>query len=193
MKKTIKAIFFIVAPFIIILSFLTIYNKCSNPTPDQDPVEVIIVKTVITHDTVTNHVEIIKDSLIPVKEIVYLDTNEFDTAAYLASFMTEREYRFHKSDSNYIFDQKLILFKNEVTSNIFDISVISTNTFTEVTKYQQFKYLLFVGGSLFIPFSGKFDISLSGSLVYKKNQFGIGYQFVNRGITIHYSYNIFRK
>lgn len=192
MKKIIKGILIVFVPFIIGLIIWAFFNKCSKPiTPE--PEEIIVIKTVVTHDTVTNHIEIVKDSIIPVKEIVYLDTNEFDTAAYLASFMTEREYRFHKSDSTYIFDQKLTLFKNEITSNIFDISVISTNTFTEVTKYQQYKYLLFIGGGVFVPFNGKVDLSLSGSLVYKKNQFGIGYQFVNRGILIDYKYNIFRK
>ena len=192
MNKTFKTIVILLYPFIVILIIWILFNKCSKPITPV-PEDVVVIKTVVTHDTTTNHVEIVKDSLIPVKEIVYLDTNEFDTAAYLASFMTEREYRFHKSDSTYIFDQKLTLFKNEVTSNIFDISVISTNTFTEVTKYQHYKYLLFVGGGAFVPFSGKADLSLSGSLVYKKNQFGIGYQFVNKGITVHYSYNIFRK
>lgn len=192
MKKIIKGILIVFVPFIIGLIMWAIFNKCSKPiTPE--PEDVVVVKTVVIHDTTTNHVEIVKDSLIPVKEIVYLDTNEFDTAAYLESFMTEREYRFHKSDSTYIFDQKLTLFKNEVTSNIFDISVISTNTFTEITKYQQFKYLLFVGGGVFVPFSGKADFSLSGSLVYKKNQFGIGYQFVNKGILIDYKYRIWSK
>lgn len=192
MKKIIKGILIVFVPFIIGLIMWAIFNKCSK-TITQEPEEIVVVKTIVVHDTTTNHVEIVKDSLIPVKEIVYLDTNEFDTAAYLASYMTEKEYRFHKSDSTYIFDQKLTLFKNEVTSNIFDISVISTNTFTEVTKYQQYKYLLFIGGGVFVPLNGKVDISLSGSLVYKKNQFGIGYQFVNKGITVQYSYNIFRK
>lgn len=193
MNKTFKTIVILLYPFIVILIIWILFNKCSKQIAVSDPEEVVVVKTVVVHDTTTNHVEIVKDNLIPVKEIVYLDTNEFDTAAYLASYMTEKEYRFHKSDSTYIFDQKLTLFKNEVTSNIFDISVISTNTFTEITKYQQFKYLLFVGGGVFVPFSGKADFSLSGSLVYKKNQFGIGYQFVNKGITVQYSYNIFRK
>lgn len=191
MEKKIKLIGFIAYTILLLVVIWLSFNKCTNKP--VEPVETVVVKTVVTHDTVEHHIEIVKDSLIPVKEVVYLDTNEFDTVAYLASFMTEREYRFHKSDSSYIFDQKLTLFKNEITSNIFDISVISTNTFTEVTKYQHYKYLLFVGGDLFVPFSGKFDIALSGSLIYNKNQFGIGYQFVNRGISIHYSYNIFRK
>lgn len=192
MNKTFKTIVILLYPFIVILIIWILFNKCSKPITPV-PEDVVVIKTVVVHDTSTKHVEIVKDSLIPVKEIVYIDTNEFDTAAYLASYMTEKEYRFHKSDSTYIFDQKLTLFKNEVTSNIFDISVISTNTFTEVTKYQHYNYLLFVGCGAFVPFSGKADFSLSGSLVYKKNQFGIGYQFVNKGITVQYSYNIFRK
>lgn len=192
MKKIIKGIIIVFIPVIIGLIMWAIFNKCSKPVIPE-PEEVVVVKTIVIHDTTTNHVEIVKDILIPVKEIVYLDTNEFDTAAYLASFMTEREYRFHKSDSTYIFDQKLTLFKNEVTSNIFDISVISTNTFTEITKYQQFKYLLFIGGGVFVPFDGKVDVKLGSSLMYKKNLFGMEYQFRNKGILIDYKYNIFRK
>lgn len=191
MKKTINTIGFIAYTILIIMVIWAIFNKCSKPKIVEVTEEVVVVKT--THDTVTNHVEIVKDSLIPVKETIYLDTTEFDTLAFLNSYMTERDYRFHKSDSNYIFDQKLILFKNEVTSNIFDISVISTNTFTEVTKYQNYKYQLFLGGGIFVPFDSKLDFKLTGSLIYKKNQFGIGYQFVNQGIYLDYSYNIFRK
>lgn len=188
MKNNWKLITWILYTVIVVGVTLFLCWQCSEPSEGT-----VTIKEVVTYDTAWKEVVVNSIQLVPVKETVYLDTTTFDTAAVLKNYFTEKEYQFNYSDSNYIFKQKLTLFKNELTFNKFEIGAISKNIIREVTKTVSPKYQLFVGGYIFVPFSGNFDIALSGSLVYKKNEIGIGYQFVNRGITIHYSYNIFRK
>lgn len=178
---------------LLVLSCIFFVLKKHNCNSKVEEVVEEVVEEKVIRDTVIHRVEIVKDSLIPVKEIVYIDTTRFDTAAFVKSYFTQKEYHFQKADSNYCFDQWLTLYKNEITSNIFEIDVVSSYHYKEVLKYKNYKCQLFVGGELFVPFHSKPDISLHGGLMYKKHLFGIGYQFVNPGVKLSYGYNVWRR